>query len=435
MPSALDRRVARRMRRSRRASRSWPSSLALAGCASRTRAPVEDRTSPRRRRRRRRAAPASPPAPPRRASPPRPTRGPDLHRQARRHARTRSRSTHGLDYRELAAWNNIENLNLIRVGQVLRLTRARREPRCRRPASPRRRCARRAAGPSRGATGASASPRRRIAADRAVARSSDGLQVGAEGAARSRTRSRRCATSRWRAARRRREPAATARAALAAPPAVAREAERRRRARRADDAGDDDRHRLGVAGEGQGRRRVLRDRPTSRASTSRAPRGSRCVASAPGTVVYAGTRIARLRQAHHHQAQQDLPVRLRAQPRHPRQGRRAGRRKGQKIAEMGNTDADRGEAALRDPPAWASRWTPRATCRPHEASRGVAARAESPDGAALRTEPDDASDDAAGARPLLGRPAARRAAAGAVRATSSPTSRSSTSTTSASTRC
>ena len=30
---------------------------------------------------------------------------------------------YGLDYRELAAWNNIENANLIRVGQVLRLPR------------------------------------------------------------------------------------------------------------------------------------------------------------------------------------------------------------------------------------------------------------------------------------------------------------------------
>jgi lipoprotein NlpD len=29
---------------------------------------------------------------------------------------------HGLDYRELAAWNGIENVNLIRVGQVLRLS-------------------------------------------------------------------------------------------------------------------------------------------------------------------------------------------------------------------------------------------------------------------------------------------------------------------------
>ena len=29
---------------------------------------------------------------------------------------------HGLDYRELAAWNNLENINVIRMGQVLRLT-------------------------------------------------------------------------------------------------------------------------------------------------------------------------------------------------------------------------------------------------------------------------------------------------------------------------
>ncbi len=36
---------------------------------------------------------------------------------------------HGLDYRELAAWNNIENVNLIRVGQVLRLAAATRRRR------------------------------------------------------------------------------------------------------------------------------------------------------------------------------------------------------------------------------------------------------------------------------------------------------------------
>jgi lipoprotein NlpD len=29
---------------------------------------------------------------------------------------------HGLDYRELAAWNNLENINVIRTGQVLRLS-------------------------------------------------------------------------------------------------------------------------------------------------------------------------------------------------------------------------------------------------------------------------------------------------------------------------
>jgi lipoprotein NlpD len=88
---------------------------ALAGCASRTRAPVEDRTG------------APPPvvapatAPPAQAAVPEPApaptyvvkRGDTLYQIA---------LDTGLDYRELAAWNNIENVNLIRIGQVLRLT-------------------------------------------------------------------------------------------------------------------------------------------------------------------------------------------------------------------------------------------------------------------------------------------------------------------------
>ncbi len=41
--------------------------------------------------------------------------GPDLHGEARRHALP-DRARPGLDYRELAAWNNIDNVNLIRVG-------------------------------------------------------------------------------------------------------------------------------------------------------------------------------------------------------------------------------------------------------------------------------------------------------------------------------
>ena len=91
----------------------------LAGCASQPRAPVEDRAG------------APPPKPPAAAAAPaaaakapapepdwRPAtytvkRGDTLHQIA---------LDHGLDYRELAAWNAIENVNLIRVGQVLRLT-------------------------------------------------------------------------------------------------------------------------------------------------------------------------------------------------------------------------------------------------------------------------------------------------------------------------
>ena len=95
----------------------------LAGCASRTRAPVEDRT----------AQPGSPPqapaaaapgtAPPGGEVPGGPTyvvkRGDTLYQIA---------LDSGLDYRELAAWNNIENANVIRVGQVLRLTAPGSEP-------------------------------------------------------------------------------------------------------------------------------------------------------------------------------------------------------------------------------------------------------------------------------------------------------------------
>ena len=92
-----------------------------------SRAPVEDRTARRAPPPRRDAAPA-PPRRHRRASPrsAAPTytvkRGDTLHKIA---------LDNGLDYRELAAWNNIENPNLIRVGQVLRLARAGRAGRSR----------------------------------------------------------------------------------------------------------------------------------------------------------------------------------------------------------------------------------------------------------------------------------------------------------------
>ncbi len=92
--------------------------VALAGCASRTRAPVEDRT----------AAPPKPPAaaatPSSAAGPPpaEPDWRPSTYTVKRGDTLYQVALDHGLDYRELAAWNNIENVNLIRVGQVLRLT-------------------------------------------------------------------------------------------------------------------------------------------------------------------------------------------------------------------------------------------------------------------------------------------------------------------------
>jgi len=88
--------------------------LALAGCASRTRAPVEDRT-------------ARPPSPPPAAAAaaarpaPEPDWRPPTYTVKRGDTLYAIALDHGLDYRELAAWNNIENLNLIRVGQVLNL--------------------------------------------------------------------------------------------------------------------------------------------------------------------------------------------------------------------------------------------------------------------------------------------------------------------------
>lgn len=87
--------------------------LVLAGCASQRRAPVEDRAS-----RPPPAATVAPaPAPGAATADIGPTyvvkRGDTLFQIA---------LDTGLDYRELAAWNNIDNVNLIRSGQVLRLT-------------------------------------------------------------------------------------------------------------------------------------------------------------------------------------------------------------------------------------------------------------------------------------------------------------------------
>jgi len=89
--------------------------IVLVGCVSRTRAPVEDRTATP-------AAPAAPamaPAPtsPAEAESPTPTytvkRGDTLYQIA---------LDHGLDYKELAAWNSLDNPNKILVGQILRVS-------------------------------------------------------------------------------------------------------------------------------------------------------------------------------------------------------------------------------------------------------------------------------------------------------------------------
>jgi lipoprotein NlpD len=89
----------------------------VAGCATRRPAPIENRITER--------TPSPVAVAPATAAPPAATsvgpapvatyvvkRGDTLHQIA---------LDTGLDYRELAAWNNIENVNVIRVGQVLRL--------------------------------------------------------------------------------------------------------------------------------------------------------------------------------------------------------------------------------------------------------------------------------------------------------------------------
>lgn len=87
--------------------------LVIAGCATQRRAPVEDRTS--------RPPPAMAPAPAPTASVPGSDGGP-TYTVKRGDTLFQIALDSGLDYRELAAWNNIDNVNLIRVGQVLRLT-------------------------------------------------------------------------------------------------------------------------------------------------------------------------------------------------------------------------------------------------------------------------------------------------------------------------
>ena len=83
----------------------------LAGCAARQPAPVSERTAP--------PAPVAeaPPAEPEKAAPrPIPT-----HTVKRGETLVGIALQYGMDYRELAAWNGITNVNVISVGQVLQL--------------------------------------------------------------------------------------------------------------------------------------------------------------------------------------------------------------------------------------------------------------------------------------------------------------------------
>ena len=85
----------------------------LAGCMTRPPAPVDERAP----------FPVFRPPP---APPPEPPREAEIRVQTyvvkRGETLAQIALDHGLDYRQLAAWNNIENPNVIRVGQVLVLS-------------------------------------------------------------------------------------------------------------------------------------------------------------------------------------------------------------------------------------------------------------------------------------------------------------------------
>jgi lipoprotein NlpD len=83
--------------------------VALAGCSVRSPAPVEDRAAPPAQ-----PAAASTPAPPPPEEKPLPT-----HTVKRGETLVGIALQYGLDYRELAGWNNIVNPNVLSVGQVL----------------------------------------------------------------------------------------------------------------------------------------------------------------------------------------------------------------------------------------------------------------------------------------------------------------------------
>src|SRR5262249_48744544 len=88
--------------------------LLLGACASRSPPPVVERSPPP-------SGPAASPPPP--SAPQRPARTTDWRPQTYtvKAGATLAKIAldHGLDYRELASWNGIDNPNIIRVGQVL----------------------------------------------------------------------------------------------------------------------------------------------------------------------------------------------------------------------------------------------------------------------------------------------------------------------------
>jgi lipoprotein NlpD len=87
--------------------------LILVGCMTRPPAPVDERAP----------MTVTPPPPPSPSAPARaPEAPPQLYTVKRGETLAQIALDHGVDYRELAGWNNIDNPNVIRVGQVLVLS-------------------------------------------------------------------------------------------------------------------------------------------------------------------------------------------------------------------------------------------------------------------------------------------------------------------------
>jgi lipoprotein NlpD len=88
-------------------------SIMLVACASRTRAPIEDRMAP--------LSPLPPVTAPALAPVGEPDVRPSTYTVKRGDTLYQIALDHGLDYKDLASWNGLENPNVIRVGQVLRV--------------------------------------------------------------------------------------------------------------------------------------------------------------------------------------------------------------------------------------------------------------------------------------------------------------------------
>ena len=286
---------------------------------------------------------------------------------------------HGLDYRELAAWNNIENINVIRVGPGAAPDGARRRSRRRRP-RPRVQTAPlrdRAAGGRRRAPAqrrTAPAPRRRR-----HARNTDDLQVAAEGG--------QGAVLRAGVARRAARCASVAATAAGAGSRSRRSSSHapipspRRSRRRSSRASIPNPRRNPTAttrSTGCGRRRARSSTGFSEAANLKGidiagTSGQPVVASAGGNVVYAGTGLrgyGKLIIIKHNKTylsayahNSDILV-------------KEGQQVDARPEDRGDGQHRRGpgQAALRDPPAGQAGGSRCATCRPRERRRMSALR-------------------------------------------------------------